>query len=420
MRKVENRDTVWTFRVAEKIAQRTQITLEENTCYWAEQLKTWFYGYKTRLPLKATLWGLKIDLEIKIAPYGTPTETLPVVEKADSTSKTLSVEKQERIGELQARIAAIKATIPEDADEKLENRYWEHLDRDLFLDSYQQAVAVWNRDADSAIRYLQVGELLTKMYNAIHDLKLPDELMRNDTKFNEMVVQMLLFVEKVEHQAQANSIELPAKVHELSVFLDRFSDQLTEGGNRLFGIKREMTDEQRNEAVSLTTAAFDNRRPLEERLEILNQLCENPLIDTDDRLIFLEKFIELIRNGMKRPKPIPCPYNELIKRHLSGISRYLHRLEQDGSAVWFGRVAEDMFSTLQSWREDTGMSARTKEEFAEMLYPTSAIISTHEQASGGIDYELELFFLDREDSFSGHVIYVSVKNEDVHEILLMG
>lgn len=420
MRKIENRETVWTFRVAEKIAQRTQITLEENTCYWAEQLKTWFYGYKTPFPVKATLWGQKVDLEIKIAPYGTPTETLPVAEKVGSTSQTLSVEKQERIGELKARIAAIKATIPEDADEKLENRYWEYLDRDQFLGSYQQAVAVWNRDADAIMRYRHVGELLTKMYDAIHNLKLPDELMRNDTKFNEMVIQMLLFVEKVEHQAQANGIELPAKVHELSVFLDRSSDQLTEGGNRLFGIKREMTDEQRNEAVSLTTAAFDNGRPIEERLEILNQLYENPLIDTDDRLVFLEKSIELIRNGMKRPKPVPCPYDELIKRHLSGISRYLHRLEQDGSTVWCQRVAEGMFGTMQSWRKDAGMSVWTKEEFVGMLYPTSAIISTHEQANGGIDYELELFFLDREDSFSGHVIHVSVKNEDVHEISLMG
>lgn len=67
MRKTENRETTWTFRVTEKIAQRTQITLQENTSYWAEQLKTWFYGYKTPDPVKATVWGKKVDLEIEIA-----------------------------------------------------------------------------------------------------------------------------------------------------------------------------------------------------------------------------------------------------------------------------------------------------------------------------------------------------------------
>lgn len=420
MQKVEERETIWTFRVVDKIAQRTQITLEENTCYWARQLKTWFYGYKTPNPIKGIIWGAQVDLDLKIAPSGTPTEALPAIPKADFNTKSLSTDKLERIHELEAKIAAIKASIPAAPDEALENRYWDHINRESFLGAYLQAVGVWSSVENPVMRYQQVGELLVKMYDSIQDLKLPDELMRNDTKFNQMLIQMVLFAEEVERRAETDSIDLPKQVHELSRFLDRFSDLLVEEGNKLFGIKRAMADEQRNEAVNWVTSAFDSARPVDERLEILSRLFDNQLIDTDDRLSFLEESIKLIRNGMKRPKPEPCPYDKLIKRHLSGIGRYIQKLEQDGRAIWCKRVAEEMFDSLEVWRKEAGMAAWTKEKFAEMLYLTAASVSTREQENGDIDYKLELFFLDREDSFSGHIINVSIQNEVVNEILLMG
>lgn len=55
----------------------------------------------------------------------------------------------------------------------------------------------------------------------------------------------------------------------------------------------------------------------------------------------------------------------------------------------------------------------------DLIYLTSVTMSSYEQEDGDIEYGLKLFFLDKENFFAGHIIYVLVKNNDINEISLM-
>ncbi len=58
------------FRLTEKIANLSQVLLEENTYLGPEQMPHRFYGYRTSGDCKATICGRKVNFSLSIAPPG--------------------------------------------------------------------------------------------------------------------------------------------------------------------------------------------------------------------------------------------------------------------------------------------------------------------------------------------------------------
>lgn len=112
----------WNFHLTKSIAGLYDVTLEIHTEFWLSTLQIWFRGYQTPERYKATIWGKKVDLHIAIAPLGTPTETLPVIEEKTTRSKNaqLPPEQQIYVDGLQKRIKSLKKHLPPKVDKVLE------------------------------------------------------------------------------------------------------------------------------------------------------------------------------------------------------------------------------------------------------------------------------------------------------------
>lgn len=424
MAKQQTKKTVWRFRLNDPIARLTQIPLEEHTEVWLEQLKEWFYGYQTPRPLKAILWDRKVELSISIAPPGTPTDrrTASAVPRKPRKSPPLSPEKQAHIEQLQAKIDTLKQSIPPALDEATEQKYWEYLDAERFVLTLQKLAALWNDpETDESLKCRQAGPILTEIYDLLHNLELPDELMRDDTKFTVVLGKLLHFVRMIEQSAEKNQGELPAHAHALAVWVDEFTDRMIEGGNKLYGLARSMTPEENDAYTDLQIEADYSDCPDDERLKMFEKIGHTPLALPQERIEYLEKAIKLIKKtARKKRESLPCPEKELIKKHLAAISRYVQEVEEAGEKSWQLRMAEGLMDSVEVWREAAELPTLSKEEFAAWVYPEALHIQTKEDDDGTIHYELELYFRDKEDSFDGHVLYASVQDHAVTEITLMG
>lgn len=420
----ENNKPVWRFRLPDKIAGLSQFSLEENSAFWLEQARSWFYGYKTSKDYKATIWGKKVDFSFTIAPPGTPTERFPVSPAPKKKKRPVSLppEQQAYVDQLQIKIKELKDRMPEPPDEAFEQRYWNHIDQQCFNGAMQRAIVAWNNtETDMPVRCREAGESLIGLLPALQAMQLPDELMRDDTRFIEELIKVLELAQLVEENAGKCAVEVSPRLHDLIVFVDELTDRMIEAGNRLRGLEREMTEDEFDACSDLEFDALYGCRSLEERLALLKELWENPLVAPSDRIEYLEKAIELVTlQARKRPEKIPCPYEELIKKHLQAIRGYVGELEDEGKDVWCRRMAEGLIDSLAEWRESAEMSPLSIEEFASRIYLQSLHIETKEQEDGSIHYQSELFFQDKDDSFDGHFMYARIEDHSVEEITLMG
>lgn len=86
----------WNFHLTKSIANLPDVTLEIHTEFWLSTLQRWFCGYQTPKEYKATIWGKKVDMYIAIAPFGTPTETFPVIEEKGQRARMCNSRRNNR------------------------------------------------------------------------------------------------------------------------------------------------------------------------------------------------------------------------------------------------------------------------------------------------------------------------------------
>lgn len=421
---IDGNEVTWKFRLLEPIAGILQVSLQENISFWSHVIKFWFYGYKTPKDLKARIWGRKVDMSLCIAPLGTPVEKHPISPLEGYMKKRtppVAVEKQAYLEELQDKLQTLKESSPAPIADQ--NIYWQYIEQESFVEACKQTITFWNHPETSiADKCVQVTEPLLTIYGALKDLWLPDELMRDDTKFFTILAQMLQYVQIIVENAQIHNLPLPAEVRRLETLLDDLTDRMIENGNKLFGLSEDVAEEDRKEFVDKKYVALCKEGyALDEHLEMLKELEESPCADIEERIEFLEKAIALIQQQARgKPRNPPCPHKKLIKAHLDGIRTYLKKLEEKGESWWQLRIAEEMFEGANAWRESDDLPMLSKEEFASIIFLQSANLETKEQENGDICYKMELFFEDTEDSFAGHTMYALVENDDIKEITLMG
>lgn len=424
MKKEKDKKPTWTFHLTDQIAQLKRISLVENIVFWSSQSKYWFYGYKTDTNLNAEIWGEKANLAILISPPNTPRESFPIEFDYPEEVQTekLSLEQKEQLRQLKSKIKLLEKSLPPPPTKEMELQYWTNLNPQKFTETYMKAAAIWgDPKLEIEAKCHQASTLLIELYELLEKLNLPEELMRDDTQFSIILTKVLQFAETVNSHAEQNGIELPERLGRLIQFTDRLLDRMIEGGNKLFGTEREMTPEEKEAYTALNIESFDQDKSLEERLNILEQLWENPLVDTDDKIELIERAIKWIEEAAPAKSPaIPCPDTELIKRHLATISSYLQKFETEGKEIWQMRIAEAIMDSVKIWREDAGLPSLTQEEFASLILLDYVEIQTTESEDGEISVQMQLYFQDKDDSFDGHSMYASVENEEIKEITLMG
>ena len=122
------------------------------------------------------------------------------------------------------------------------------------------------------------------MLPALQTMRLPDELMRDDTKFSSLLLRVLQFARILEQNAEKSKIDLPEDLRTLIVFIDDFADRMIAGGNKLFGIERRMTVAEHNAAMELEGEALYGDKPVKVRLVLLQTLWENRLLPPLERI----------------------------------------------------------------------------------------------------------------------------------------
>lgn len=417
MTDTENAQKNWNFYLDDPIAGISHVILEEDTVFSPEEFMFRFQGYKTGYGLNATVWGKKVSLSLAIAPPGTPREALPADlggTSGNGPEDSLPPEKRQVIERLQAKRDALRAKLPPPVDEAMEERYWNYVDSERFIGSFRQAAAIWNDPVmDRLSKCRQVGTPLSEMYRALHPIRLPDELVRDDTQFTVLLARIMQFSRAVEESAEKNGIALPPEVHRLTQLTDELTDRMIEGGNRLYGIPREMTQEEHAAFSDLKLAALYSDRPAVERLDMLETLWEHPLTDLDDKIDYLDSAIELIRQDA-----LHCPDEAVVKRHLTSIGEYVGELEKEGEAAWQLRMAQAMMDTARAWREAAGMPPLSAGEWAPRLRLQSLTVETKERENGETDHSLTLLFQDDSRSFDGRLMRARLENGEVREIAL--
>lgn len=414
---------VWTFRPARKIAGLSQISLAEKGDCRLEDGTFRCCGHITPEPLEAVIWGGKAELSLSVVLFETPEDALPSPLESASAKRgkrKLSPELQARVNELNAKIRELKARLPTPPDEALERRYLDYVDSGRLKEAFQRLGAIWNDpEREMTLKCREAGECLEELHDILTPMRLPDELLRDDTRFALVPLKALQFARTIEESAGKRGTDFPEKARELIAFLDDLTDRMIEGGNALYGLERSMTREEIDAYLDLELDAMHSDKPVEERLDMLRQLWENSLIPPNDRIKYLKKAVELTRKrGRKSPES--CPDKELIKRHLEEIGCCLRKLEEEGAQTWRSRMAAELFDSAAAWREGSGMPALSREEFAAGISLRSAVLETEERKTGDIRVKLELFFEDGSDSFAGHFLYARVENGEVGEITLMG
>ncbi len=412
-----NDKTIWHFYPVEPIAGLLHIPLEENTVFSPEQFVFQFQGYKTGYGLNASIWGKKISLSLSIAPEGTLRETLPREQTeivSEDLEKTLSEEKQQYIKTLRTKRDALKKTLPPPADEALEKQYWQYIDFEHFAESFKKAVAIWNDPTISShSKCEQVGLPLTEIYQALQSMQLPDELMRDDTQFTVMLTKIMQFSKTAWETAIPNKVTLPQEVHQLTQLTDTLTDKMIEGGNKLYGIPRDMTQDEYDAYIDMKLVALYSDKPIKERLSLLETLWDYSLADLDDRITFLDTAIELIKK-----EAVHCPDETLINRHLSVISDHIEKLETEGEIRWQHRIAEKLVSVVATEKHSANQPIQTVTEWAPYIRLHSINIETQEQENTTVNTSLTLFFLDDNRVFDNRFIQAIIKNGSVTDITI--
>ena len=410
----QSREKSWAFRPADKIAGLSRLTLEEHTVFQPDGVTFRFRGYKTPPETKATVWRKRIAFSLAIASpeMSAASPAVPQTPPKRTRSAPLSPAQKHYIKTLQTRLKALKARLPPPADDALERRYWDYIDPHSFIGAFRKAATIWNNPViDLPAKCRQVNASLIELHDLLQAMQLPGELMRDDTQFTVVLAKILQLVRIVEEKAEKNGIGLPREVHELAHLLDDLTDRMIEGGNRLYGIEPDMTREERETQEHLERSAVLPGKPLEERLTILETLWENPRIDLDEKIRYLEKAIELIREaGAKKPVKVPCPHEEGIKRHLSAIGRHLREMEEDGLKIWQHRIAEGLADSANLWRKNAGLPPVSPEKWAGKIRLQSLDIQTEDNENGNIRFTATLGFQDRDGVFDGRLMYAVVEN----------
>lgn len=423
MKKEQIRKNSWEFHLTDKIAHLSEITLEMHTEFWLSSFRIWFRGYQTPEELKAKIFGREVDLSISIAPLGTPTETLPVVEEKLTKSKKvlLPPKQQTYLDTLKRKIKALKKLLPPKVDEVLEQRCLDDMNADRLKEIIQYSTGIWSNPNLSVEEKLnQLIPYKIELYDLVCLIQLPDELMRADTNISIIMATIQFFAESVEKNAKKHKIKTPRQVHQLVKFTDKLITRMNEGQNKLNGVERDMTKKEFDAYLKLEYEAGSARRPLEERLKLYEQLWEMPSVSTNCKIKFMNEAIKLVKKQYCKNPEFLCPHESLIRKHLGAISGYLNELEEEGEAAWQLHMADELLSTANVWREDCELPPLSKEEFASQIALQSVHIKTKELEEGAIHYELELFFQDTADTFAGHFLYADMEDHEVKEIMLMG
>ncbi len=423
MSKEQTNKNNWEFHLTDEIAHLSKITLEMYTEFWLSSFQTWFRGYQTLEELKAKIWEKEVELYISIAPLETPTETLPVIKEKLIKDKNvlLPPELQTYLDKLKKKIKTLKKRLPPKIDEALEQRYSSDMNSDRIKEIIQDCTKLWsNPDLSIEEKIHQLIPYKIELYDLVHMIQLPDDLMRSDTNISITMATIQFFAQSLEKNAKKHKIKIPKQVHQLVKFTNDLITRMNEGQNKLNGVEQDMTEKEFDAYLDMKHEASSTLRPFKERLKLYEQLWEMPSICTGSKIEFMNEAIKLVKKQYcKNPESL-CPHESLIRKHLGAISGYLNELEKEGEAVWQSRMADELLPTANAWREDSELPPLPKEEFASHIELQSVYIKTKEQEDGSIHYELELFFQDTDDTFAGHLLYADIEDHEIKEIMLMG
>ncbi|MCD7850360.1 MAG: hypothetical protein LUH63_11850 [Parabacteroides sp.] len=328
----------WNFHLTKSIAGLYDVTLEIHTEFWLSTLQIWFRGYQTPEGYKATIWGKKVDLHIAIAPLGTPTETLPVIEEKTTRSKNaqLPPEQQIYVDGLQKRIKSLKKHLPPKVDKVLEQCCLDEMNADRIKTIIRECDTIWGDKGLSAEEKInRLVPYKIEIYDLVSILQLPDELVRADTNISILMATILYYAQSVEKNARKYKIRIPKQVRQLVKLADGIITCMNEAQNKLNGVERDMTKEEYkiyDAYLDIKIGAKSVFRSFEKQLELYEQLWEMPSLSTDTKIECLNEAVKLIKKQYSKKPESRCPHAPLVRKHLRAISGYLDELEKEGEA----------------------------------------------------------------------------------------
>lgn len=421
----------WRFSTPYGLMGRKSLNLEEDIDFLLEKQQKWFFGYTTvKNGITEMLWGKKIDFYLDVRPFAEPIDLLahpfagllaqPLPDESKprkaTTRRLRDPEKQAYVERVEAKLTALRAQFP---DRMLEERYLAYFGREKLLLPMTEAFQICrDENVDAADKCRKAALLLGGMKALFVNANLPVELLRDDTQVYEGLRKLLHVAQTVEMVAKKLQVDISPDLAEMIRGLDRLTDEMLEGGRRLWNRPREMTPEEYAAYINKSRDAESPRHPLQERLKLLEELWEDPLVEPEERAELMEKALEAVR-GRRKPGA-PCPYEKLVQRHLEALARRLDTLERAGEAAWQRRAAQSLEATCRVWREDSDLPPLSPEEFAAGLRVSSLTVRTTRDEADAIHISMHITFEDEHDSFAGHWITASIEDDALVSVDLEG
>lgn len=401
----------------------TEFNLEEHVDIWSDGTIV-YYGYQTPEDEKALIWGRTVSFGAQITPAGYPAKNHrpKAKQSAGAKSPPLSPEQDAKVKKWRKMIRQLEKLVLPKPDPAMELEYQDYYDAKSFYELAVQLAAIRREQGPlTAEKCQRAAQPLREMFAIIRNIKLPDHLMRDDSKFAILLTQLFGMAETISKAAAETGTALPAEAGGLRDFLDSFLDELIAAGNHKQGIERSMTADEEKRESELRDLIYEYDTPLRDKLAALKELGENPLLYPEDRIEYLSAAIELTpKETASASGEEELPYIPGLEEHIALIARQLRQLEKDGETFWTDRIAEQFLENANIWREGADdLPELTKAEFAALVYLEAVSISTAEK-DGKPTGVMEVYFQDKEDSQAGHSMYARVIDGEVVEYNLLG
>lgn len=364
-----------------------------------------FAGYRTCGNPVGRLWNNPIEVSVRIIPDANSEKPCGAISTwGIDFDDMLMDDDKAYISSLLAKAERIGESIPPHPDEKMERQYRYALDIDGFNESFE-ALEEINRSYDRSFeeKCRMAQQHIARLCEVLSDVHLPEELMRDDTVFAARLSELRRIAQVLSKSAPKNDETLKSQATMLFEILERAVSEMQNATLRMFEIERRMTAQELETHKQMLAESRSEALSIEQRIEILEKICDNPLVRPDEKLECISEIVTLIKRRAKERfgDNVPSPDKALIERHLASIAKAVEALDVNHD-VWCKRVVEETIIPINECRGNNDREYLSKEHLLTTLFAERMEVVSKEQ-NGTSECKIDIYLSDKDRSLPGEI-----------------
>ncbi|SHN57801.1 hypothetical protein [Desulfovibrio litoralis] len=284
---------------------------------------------------------------------------------------------------------------------------------DEFMSNRHKYAAVVNNSQKLISEKIEEALPLVKaLYLHMKNVNIPEDILSEEGNYITYVELMYVLSDRLkgyydqalEHAQIAKNVEFYDLLKEFIKFLEKYEKNF----NNLMRERKKAKQQasiSKDKTKELTNNLKDKTIIIEEKINILAQLCDSAYITKDTQTKYAETLIELINQKQ-------------AKLFVDEANRILQDIDKNSYTTFINQVGDGFYGGLSEWRSDD-LPPITKEQFIKnlSLYEIQMSISS---SNNRFEHLLFLYVKEKDDSFAGHFMCARVEDAKITELSLMG